>query len=177
VPAALERQITRENAPRIQARVLAEGANGPVDAEADVMLREAGKVLIPDIYANAGGVVVSYFEWVKNLSHISFERMTRRYQQMANERLLAVIQSLAKSATSSDAPSHEPLSNDALEWLSRSPDEIDFVISALENTLERSYERIRACWKERDLPDLRTAAWVLAVESVGRAYVDSGIFP
>ena len=173
VPAALERQIVPANAPRIRAKIIAEGANGPVEAEADVLLREAGKVILPDIYANAGGVVVSYFEWVKNLSHISFERMTRRYQQMANERLLAVLQRLRPPV----AGAAEPLSSDALAWLSSSPDEIDFVLSALENTLARSYEQIHRCWHERELPDLRTAAWVLAVERVGSAYAESGIFP
>ncbi len=176
VPAALEGQIVPANAPRIRAKIIAEGANGPVEAEADVLLREAGKVVIPDIFANAGGVVVSYFEWVKNLSHISFERMTRRYQQMANERLLAVLQKL--SALRPEATgSAEGLSSEGLAWLSRSPDEIDFVTSALENTLARSYEQIHRCWRERQLPDLRTAAWVLAVERVGSAYAELGIFP
>jgi glutamate dehydrogenase (NAD(P)+) len=177
VPAALERQIVPANAPLIRAQIIAEGANAPVEAEADVLLRDAGKVVIPDIYANAGGVVVSYFEWVKNLSHISFERMTRRYQQMANERLLAVLQNLSAMSATNGNPSVEPLSAEGLEWLSRSPDEIDFVMTALENTLARSYENIHDCWRERELPDLRTAAWVLAVERVGAAYAASGIFP
>jgi glutamate dehydrogenase (NAD(P)+) len=177
VPAALEHEILPDNAPRIRARVIAEGANGPVDAEADVMLREAGKIVVPDIYANAGGVVVSYFEWVKNLSHISFERMTRRYQEMANQRLLAVLQSLEQRPGNPGDLRGQPASRDALAWLSRPPDEIDFVLSALENTLAQSYERIHDCWKERGFPDLRTAAWVLAVERVGNAYLEAGIFP
>lgn len=177
VPAALERQIVPANAPLIRAQIIAEGANAPVEAEADVLLRDAGKVVIPDIYANAGGVVVSYFEWVKNLSHISFERMTRRYQQMANERLLAVLQNLSARHTPAGGSSAEPVSPEALEFLCDSPDEIDFVMTALENTLARSYQRIHACWRERALPDLRTAAWVLAVENVGAAYEESGIFP
>ncbi|UCH29980.1 MAG: Glu/Leu/Phe/Val dehydrogenase, partial [Myxococcales bacterium] len=91
IPSALEHQITAGNAHKLAAKVIVEAANGPVDPEADAILREAGRVVLPDIYANAGGVVVSYFEWIKNLSHISFERMTRRYQQIANNRLLDAI--------------------------------------------------------------------------------------
>jgi glutamate dehydrogenase (NAD(P)+) len=167
IPAALEHGITRENAPRIRARLIVEGANGPIDPEADAMLRDAGKIVIPDIYANAGGVVVSYFEWVKNLSHISFERMTRRYQQIANNRLLDILQRLAAATPSAED----------VEVLSRPPDEIDFVRSALENTLATSYQKIRESRKQRRLPDLRTAAYAMAIESVGRSYTESGIFP
>jgi glutamate dehydrogenase (NAD(P)+) len=167
IPAAIERVITRENARRIRAQVIVEAANGPVDAEADAILREAGKIIVPDIYANAGGVVVSYFEWVKNLSHISYERMTRRYQQMANDRLLHILEHVTK----------RNLSPEDRELLCRAPDEIDFVRTALENTMTRSYQKIRDQWKRRDLPDLRRSAYLIAVENVGRAYIESGIYP
>jgi glutamate dehydrogenase (NAD(P)+) len=167
VPAAVEHQISRENASRIQAPLICEAANGPIDPDADAILRDAGKLIIPDIYANAGGVVVSYFEWVKNLSHISFERMTRRYQQLANNRLLTVLENLTDRTPS----------DEAVELLCRAPDEIDFVLTALENTLAISYHRIREQWLQRRLPDLRTSAWLMAVESLGRAYDDAGIFP
>jgi len=167
VPAALEHDITASNAPRIRAAVIAEGANGPVDAEADALLRAAGKLIVPDIYANAGGVVVSYFEWVKNLSHISFERMTRRYQELAAHRLVDLLASRFS----------EPPAADALAALRRPPDEIDFVRTALENTMARSYQDVHELWKRRALPDLRTAAYLLALESVGGAYLESGVFP
>jgi glutamate dehydrogenase (NAD(P)+) len=167
IPAALEHEITAANAGRIRAAMIVEGANGPIDAEADELLRAAGKLIVPDIYANAGGVVVSYFEWVKNLSHISFERMTRRYQELSTNRLVDL---LAERLP-------QPLPHDALADLRRPPDEIDFVRTALENTMARSYHEVRALWKQRDLPDLRTAAYLLALESVGAAYVDQGVFP
>jgi glutamate dehydrogenase (NAD(P)+) len=167
VPAALEHAITLENAARIRAAVIAEGANGPVDAEADALLREAGKVVIPDIYANAGGVVVSYFEWVKNLSHISFERMTRRYQEMANLRLLGILEQVSDRTPPQDA----------VEAVSRPPLEIDFVHTALENTLSIAYEKLTETRERRGLPDLRTAAYLLAIESVGSAYLEAGIYP
>jgi glutamate dehydrogenase (NAD(P)+) len=167
IPSALEHQITAENAGRLQAKIIVEAANGPVDPEADAILREAGVVVLPDIYANAGGVVVSYFEWIKNLSHVSFERMTRRYQQIANNRLVDVITRLTgKTLPPEDAA-----------LLLQAPNEIDFVRTALENTMAISYEKIRELWKRRGLPDLRTSAYVTAIESVANAYALDGIFP
>ena len=167
IPSALEHQITAENAPRLQAKVIVEAANGPVDPEADAILREIGTVVVPDVYANAGGVVVSYFEWIKNLSHVSFERMTRRYQQIANDRLLQVLTHLTgKTLPPEDAA-----------LLLQAPNEIDFVRTALENTMAISYEKIREPWKRRALPDLRTSAYVHAIESVASAYTLDGIFP
>ena len=167
IPCALENAITEENAPRVRARVIAEGANGPVNPKADAILREAGCTVLADVYANAGGVVVSYFEWVKNLSHISFERLTRRYQQMASTQLLDVLQRL--SGNSADPKD--------LELVCRPPDEIDFVRTALENTMAVSYVKIRERQRRGALPDLRTAAYALALERVGRAYEETGIFP
>jgi glutamate dehydrogenase (NAD(P)+) len=167
IPAALEHQITAENAPRLRAKVIVEAANGPVTPEADAILREAGAAVVPDIYANAGGVVVSYFEWIKNLSHVSFERMTRRYQQIANNRLLDVITRLTgKTLPPEDAA-----------LLLQAPNEIDFVRTALENTMSISYEKIREGLKRRKLPDLRASAYLTAIESVANAYALDGIFP
>jgi glutamate dehydrogenase (NAD(P)+) len=167
IPSALEHQITATNAPRLQAKIIVEAANGPVDPEADAILREAGSVVLPDIYANAGGVVVSYFEWIKNLSHVSFERMTRRYQQIANNRLVNVIMRL----TGKTLPPEEAA------LLLQAPNEIDFVRTALENTMAISFEKIRAPWKQKGLPDLRTSAYLMSIESVAHAYALDGIFP
>ena len=167
IPSALEHQITAENAPRIRAKVIVEAANGPVAPDADVLLRDAGRTVLPDIYANAGGVVVSYFEWIKNLSHVSFERMTRRYQQIANDRLVDVITRLTgKTLQPEDAA-----------LLLQAPNEIDFVRTALDNTMTIAYERIRELWKRRALPDLRTSAYLTAIESVASAYTMDGIYP
>jgi glutamate dehydrogenase (NAD(P)+) len=167
VPAAIEHQITKENAGRVRAALVAEGANGPVDPDGDRILCEAGKVVLPDLYANAGGVVVSYFEWVKNLSHVSFERLTRRYQQLANRELVGVLESLTGRS----------LGEEQIERLCRAPDEIDFVRTALENTLEISYQHLRELQRQRDLPDLRTAGYLMAIERVGSAYLEGGIYP
>jgi glutamate dehydrogenase (NAD(P)+) len=167
VPAALEHAITAGNASRIRARVVVEAANGPVDTDASVLLRERGCFIVPDIYANAGGVIVSYFEWIKNLSHVSLERMTRRYQQVANEKLVRVLERLA---------GHAPDASD-VALLCQAPDEIDFVRTALENTLAISYGQIREVWLRDGMEDLRTAAYAMAIDRVGQAYLEAGIYP
>jgi glutamate dehydrogenase (NAD(P)+) len=167
IPAALEHQITAANATKLSAKVIVEAANGPVDPEADAILNRRGVAIVPDIFANAGGVVVSYFEWIKNLSHVSFERMTRRYQQIANNRLVDVVSRLTgKSLPPEDAA-----------LLLQAPAEIDFVRTALENTMAISYEKIRDPWKRRSLPSLRTSAYLMAVESVANSYTLDGIYP
>ena len=167
VPAALEHQITAENAPRIRARVVAEGANGPVTPEADELLRQLGVLMIPDLYLNAGGVVVSYFEWLKNLSHVSFDRMTRQYQQDTARRMVTAIEGLSDG-------DFDGATRDAL---TREASEIDLVNAALEDTMATAYQRIRTEWKERELPDLRAAAFAIAIESVAQSYVAQGVFP
>jgi glutamate dehydrogenase (NAD(P)+) len=167
LPAALEHQITAENAPRIQARIVAEGANGPVDFDGEKILLDRGVFMIPDIFLNAGGVTASYFEWVKNLSHISFARMTKRQQEISNRRIVEMMEKVTKRL----------ISTSEREALTRGPNEIDFVYTALEETMAVAYDEIRNAWKERELPDLRTAAFLLAIERVGNCYLDQGIFP
>jgi glutamate dehydrogenase (NAD(P)+) len=167
IPAALERQITAENAPRIQARIVAEAANGPVDPDGERILLERGVFLIPDIFLNSGGVTASFFEWVKNLSHISFARMTKRQQQISNRRLIEMVEQVTGQMVS--APDRE--------IFTQGPNEIDFVRTALEETLTTAYRNIHDVWRQRALPDLRTAAFCFAIEKVAGCYLDQGIFP
>ena len=167
VPAAIEGVITAENAGRIQARIIAEAANGPVYPDAEPILAEKGTLLIPDVYLNAGGVTVSYFEWLKNLSHVSFDRMYKRYEEISTRRVLEATERLAGSH-------FQP---EEMGRLTRGPSEIDFVRSALAETMTESYHDIHETWKERDLPDLRTAAFVIAIERVASNYLALGIFP
>ena len=167
VPAALENQITAANAPRIRARLIAEAANGPVDPGAARILEEGGRFLLPDIYLNAGGVTVSYFEWLKNLSHASFERITTRWERMANDRMLGAMERLSGAELGADERSE----------LTRGPREIDFVRSALAETMELAYRHIHERWRSRGLPDLRTAALCFAIERMGETYRSQGIFP
>jgi glutamate dehydrogenase (NAD(P)+) len=167
VPAALEDQITAENAPRIKARIVAEGANGPVSSDGERILRDRGVFLIPDIYLNAGGVTVSYFEWLKNLSRVSFERMYKRYQADSSRRLVEAVERLVGKS----------LDEAERQVVTRGPEEIDFVHSALADTMTKAYRRIREIWKSRDMPDLRTAAYYRAIQQVGNSYLTQGIFP
>ena len=131
VPAALEHQITEENAPRIQARIVLEGANGPTTPEADAILADKGVLVIPDIYANAGGVIVSYFEWLKNLSHIGFGRIEKRYQESTYSRILGAIE----TATG------DRFTPDQRATVIRGPDELTVVNSGLEEIMFRRLPR------------------------------------
>jgi glutamate dehydrogenase (NAD(P)+) len=161
IPAALEGQITEQNAARIRAPLIAEAANGPVTYEADRILREAGKTLIPDLYLNAGGVTVSYFEWIKNLSKIRFGRMERRMVETRTEAALDIFESMLKRKVP------EPLAR----GLRRESDELNLVRSGLEDTMRDAYSQIREIWRSRDeVPDLRTAAYILAIEKVAHYY-------
>ena len=161
LPAALESQITRKNADRIKTNLIAEAANGPVTFGADQILREKGVVIIPDAYLNAGGVTVSYFEWIKNLSHIRFGRMERRYEEAQSRGLVAAIEE-ATGKTLSDITKKKLIAG---------PDEIDLVRSGLDDTMRGAYNRIRDIYLERDkVVDLRTAAFVLAIEHIADCY-------
>jgi glutamate dehydrogenase (NAD(P)+) len=167
IPAALEDQITAQNAARIQAPIIAEAANGPVDAEGERILLDRQRFIIPDIYLNAGGVTVSYFEWLKNLSHVSFDRMTAGYQSQTNQRIIAAVEKLTG----------QTLDASEKQTLTEAPDERDLVDSSLEETMEISYEHLHRTWQNRSLPDLRTAAFYYAIKQVAQTYQALGIFP
>lgn len=167
IPAALQGQITEANAPRIQARIVAEAANGPVTPQAEAILLKRGIFIIPDIYLNAGGVTVSYFEWLKNLNHVSFERMTRRYQQITQERMFDVMEELTGRH---DLDTYRR--RDA-----KGPTERDLVIAALEDTMSVAYREMCERRDQDQLPDLRTASFVLAIDKIAKTYENLGIFP
>lgn len=168
IPAALENQITAENAGRIKARILAEAANGPTTAGAAEILLRKGVLVIPDIYLNAGGVTVSYFEWLKNLSHVRFGRMGKRFEQRSSENLLRVIE---------DSTGRR-LSDTEKRTVARGADEIDLVNSGLEESMARAYNQIREVWKsDSRIPGLRTAAFIGAINKIATCYAELGIFP
>jgi glutamate dehydrogenase (NAD(P)+) len=168
VPAALENVITTENAPRIRARCVAEGANGPTTADAEQILRARGVLVIPDMYLNAGGVTVSYFEWLKNLSHVRFGRMEKRFGEMSAARMAQVIESA----------SGKPIGAEERSRLIHGPDEEDLVNSGLDETMTSAFRQIRSIHTANPkIPDLRTAAFVCAIEKVARSYLELGIFP
>lgn len=168
VPAALENVITEENAPKIKAKIVAEAANGPLTSEADEILDKMGIMVIPDMYLNAGGVTVSYFEWLKNLSHVRFGRLSKRFDQASNLNLIETFEKIT-GATLNEADKHK---------LSRGADEIDLVRSGLEETMINSYHEIRNELKKNDkVKNLRTAAYVVAINKIASDYTAMGIFP
>ena len=171
IPAALESVINMENASRIQARLIIEAANGPVTAGADEILREKAVVIIPDLYANAGGVTVSYFEWVKNLSHIRFGRMQRR-----NEEAHAMLLVKELERLSADKELGWNLSPDFKRRYLQGADELALVRSGLDDTMRTAYQSFAEVWRTRkDVPDLRTAAFIVAIDKVAASYKAKGL--
>ncbi len=168
VPAALENQITVANAPRIQAKIIAEAANGPTTAEAEAILLERGVMIIPDMYLNAGGVTVSYFEWVKNLSHVRFGRVGKRFEEAAFDRMLQAIEKATGRI----------FADDERRKIARGADEVDLVNSGLEETMIGAYRQIRELWRtEPKVDGLRTAAFLNAIRKIATSYLELGIFP
>jgi len=168
IPAALENQITLENVGRIQAKMIAEAANGPTTPGADEQLNQRGILVIPDIYLNAGGVTVSYFEWTKNLSHIRYGRMEKRLDEIYREKMVSALEQVTKRQVP------ERLRRELI----KGADEIDLVNSGLEGTMQNAYREIRgALFADPRLGDLRTAAYAVAIRKVARAYEELGIFP
>ncbi len=167
IPAALENQLTGENASRIKARIVLEGANGPTTPEADQILLQKGTLVIPDVYANAGGVTVSYFEWIKNLSHVRLGRMAKRYDEASDRRMLKAVE-MATGRQFSEAE---------LAEIVRGADELDLVNSGLEGTMIQAYHEIVELKKRRKIQSLRTAAFLNALEKIARSYMELGVFP
>ena len=168
IPAALEKQITELNAPNIKAKIVAEAANGPVTPAAEAILLKKGVVIIPDIYINAGGVTVSYFEWLKNLSHVRFGRMQKRFEEKAQRNMIDLVESITG----------QKASRAQIEKVIHGADEIDLVNSGLEDTMIKAYHDIREFYKsEKNLKDLRTAAFAVSINKIKDAYYAMGIFP
>ena len=171
IPAALEGVIHKDNAANIKASLIVEAANGPVTSGADEILRKKGCVIIPDMYANAGGVTVSYFEWVKNLSHIRFGRMQRREQEARNEMVIHELERL------SDAMGDKwDLSHDFRTKYLKGAGELELVRSGLDDTMRAALQSMRALWHEREaVTDLRMAAYLVSIEKIAASYKAKGL--
>ena len=168
LPAALEGVFTADNAPRIKTKIILEGANGPTTPDADPIFREKGILVIPDIYCNAGGVTVSYFEWLKNLSHVRFGRMQKRHE-VANE--LSMLKAI-------EDMTGRKFSDAERATFAKGPDEADLVNSGLEETMILAFhELLNIRRTTKGMPDLRIAAFVNAIHKVARSYTEMGIFP
>jgi glutamate dehydrogenase (NAD(P)+) len=168
IPAALENVINGENAPRIKAKIIGEAANGPLTPEADEIFTQKGILVIPDMFLNAGGVTVSYFEWLKNLSHVRYGRLEKRFTENQNNALLDQMERLTGN----------PVDANVRTNILHGPDEDDLVYSGLEETMINSVNEVMDCWKQNpSIPDMRTAAYVVAINKVATTYVELGIFP
>lgn len=168
VPAALENQITSDNAERIKAKIIAEAANGPISADGEAILLKMGVIIIPDMYLNAGGVTVSYFEWLKNLSHMRFGRMEKRFDHNTYNNLVTTIENMTG----------KKIGAQERDFLTKGAEEVDLVRSGLEETMINSYNQIRETWKrKKGVEDLRTAAFICALNKISSDYMAMGIFP
>jgi len=168
VPAALENQITSDNAERIKAKIIAEAANGPISADGEAILLKMGVIIIPDMYLNAGGVTVSYFEWLKNLSHMRFGRMEKRFDHNTYNNLVTTIENMTGKTIGAQER----------DFLTKGAEEVDLVRSGLEETMINSYNQIRETWKrKKGVEDLRTAAFICALNKISSDYMAMGIFP
>jgi glutamate dehydrogenase (NAD(P)+) len=168
IPAALENVINGENAMQVKAKIIGEGANGPLTPEADEVFVTKGTLVVPDMFLNAGGVTVSYFEWLKNLSHIRYGRMEKRFTENLNHHILGQIEEL----TGKKVVERER------QFIMHGPEEVDLVYSGLEETMITATREIMEVWKKNpQIPDMRTAAFVVAINKVGTSYAELGIFP
>lgn len=168
IPAALENVINGQNAPRVKAKIIGEAANGPLTPEADDVFSTKGTLVVPDMYLNAGGVTVSYFEWLKNLSHVRYGRLEKRFTENMNKHILGQIEEL----TGKNVEAKEK------KFIEHGADEIELVHSGLEETMVTATREIMEVWKNNpEIPDMRTAAYVCAINKVATSYAELGIFP
>lgn len=171
IPAALEGVINRANAERIRAPLIVEAANGPISFGGDEILRRKGTLIIPDMFANAGGVTVSYFEWVKNLSHIRFGRMQRRAEEARSRLLVEELERL-----SADGGLGWTLAADFKHRFLQGSDELALVRSGLDDTMRGAYQSMREVWHSRpEVDDLRTAAYIVSIDRVAKTYRSKGL--
>lgn len=168
IPAALENVINGENAPRVKAKIIGEAANGPCTPEADEVFAQKGILCVPDMYLNAGGVTVSYFEWLKNLSHVRYGRMEKRFNENMNMQILKQMENMTgKSVGDKEKAS-----------IVHGADEQELIHSGLEETMISATREIMDIWKNNPaIPDMRTAAYVNAINKVATSYAELGIFP
>ncbi len=168
IPAALENVINKNNADKIKAKMIGEAANGPLTPDADDVLDKKGILVVPDMYLNAGGVTVSYFEWLKNLSHVRYGRMEKRFTENMNKHILSQIEELTG----------REVNETEKQFIEHGASEVDLVYSGLEETMIEATHEIMNCWKNNpSIPNMRTAAYVVAIDKVGTSYAELGIFP
>ena len=165
IPAALENVITLKNVDNIKAKIICEAANGPVSYRADKKLKSRGTIIIPDIYANAGGVTVSYFEWIRNISHIRMGRLHKRYEEDRGEVILKALEQISPNK----------LSQDLTNQLVHGANEEDIIASGLEDTMRVSFQEMLEMKSAYNLDDYRMAAYAIALKKIEKSYLELGI--
>lgn len=167
IPSALENVINYKNVNKIKCKIIGEAANGPISSEADIILNKKGIIIIPDIYLNAGGVTVSYFEWLKNLNHIRYGRIQKKFSENFNTKIIKTIEKITS----------KKISENEKKIILHGPNEIDLIYSGLEDTMITSFHEIQEFKNIKKIEDIRTSAFALAIEKIGASYQEAGIFP
>ena len=165
IPAAKENVINESNAQEIKAKLIVEAANGPITFEADELLNARNIIIIPDIMANAGGVAVSYFEWIRNIRHIRFGRLEKRRNAFQFDTLISAIETM----TGKDMP--EKFKEQFIDGVN----EIDLVRSGLDDMISEAYQKVRQSMIENNIPNLRTAAYKVALDRIATSYESIGL--
>ena len=165
IPAALENAITLKNVSNVKAKIICEAANGPISYRADQKLKDRGAVIIPDIYANAGGVTVSYFEWIRNISHIRMGRLNKRYEEHRGEAILKAIKQISTNK----------LPKELIDQLVHGANEDDIIASGLEDTMRVSFQEILEMKSAYNLDNYRMAAYAIALKKIEKSYLELGI--
>ncbi|KAM7361063.1 big bubble 8 [Cochliomyia hominivorax] len=170
MPCATQKVLTAENADKVQAKIILEGANGPVTPAADVILRKKNILMIPDMYCNAGGVTVSYFEFLKNINHVSYGKLTiKRDNSMIHEIFNSINESMGGEKI-------KIIPNEALQNIRDCTSEARIVDYGLQTVMESSGRGIKETANEFALcNDLRTAAYIYSIRKIFRALESSGI--
>ena len=165
IPAALENAVTLKNVDNIKAKIICEAANGPISYRADQKLKDRDTVIIPDIYANAGGVTVSYFEWIRNISHIRMGRLNKRYEEHRGEAILKAIEQISANK----------LPKELIDQLVHGANEEDIIASGLEDTMRVSFQEILEMKSAYNLDSYRMAAYAIALKKIEKSYLELGI--
>jgi glutamate dehydrogenase (NAD(P)+) len=164
IPAALERQIGLRNVDKVKAKVIGEGANGPVTPAAHEILEKNGQIVVPDLLLNAGGVTVSYFEWLKNLSHVRFGRMNKKWDEQSRRKVVELVeQNAGRFLTEAERKA-----------IVHGAEEQDLVYSGLEDTMIQACQETRQTASLKNV-DFRTAAYINAIQKISNSYERSGM--